>query len=449
MAISHRTSRLRLVSSPSVEKLQNNRFRLTFNLQSTNPREDWYSDNKGRIFADYGSLQNAEFSTDGASARSGETYSDMRLVKASSQQQGNEYLVTFVYETLSSSFVQTKDDTISNEPNGLRSVTRESIAAAGTAYSKSIGSASDAISHQINSETAQTLQLASFEIDDTDAYRKVTEKFIATGIISETVQQGPREFGNVKQVTQVSYGTATTGGSTPTGVLIASKEESKNGFITFTKTALQNTSDGSNLVTGITQEYKDVTSVDVVGTVDCVSKRVINGTLAIVSVVPPRQKQVPVNIKVEMTTSPPGSFVPAFDLGQVSCSVTFVQSSLRVSAGNTVKFTSPSGNHTRTSTGFNKSVSNSARIQNYSGCHLITEFSEGSVNYTSSESPRITDGGVVTDSGTALEESQCIGAGATAATGYNETGIISQESKLILTALDGTKYYEVTTVTVL
>jgi len=448
MSISHRTSRLRLVSSPSVEKLQNSRFRLTFNLQSTNPREDWYNDNKGRIFADYGSLQNAEFSTDGASARSGETYSDMRLVQATSQQQGNEYLVTFVYETLSSSFVQTKDDTISIEPNGLRSVTRESIAAAGTAYSKTIGSASDAISHQINSETAQTLQLASFEIDDTDAFRKVTEKFVATGLISETVEQGPREFGNVKQVTHVSYGTATTLGSTPAGVLIASKEESKNGFITFTKTALQNASDGGTTVTGITQEYKDVAEVDVVGTVNCTEKTVIFGTISVVEVVPPRQKQVPVNIKVEMTTSPPGTFVPAYDLGQVSCSVTFIQSSSRNSAGNTVKFVSPSGNHTRTRTGFNQSISNTARVQNYNGCHLLTTESSGRVDYTSFESPRLVDNGIVSDFGNASETSSCIGSGATSSAGYNETGIISQDSRLILTALDGTKYYEVTTVTV-
>lgn len=448
MAISHRTSRLRLVSSPSVEKLQNNRFRLTFNLQSTNPREDWYNDNKDRIFANYGSLQDAEFSTDGASARAGEAYSDMRLVQATSQQQGNEYLVTFVYETLGSSFVQTKDDTISIEPNGLRSVTRESIAAAGTSYSKTIGSASDAISHQINSESAQTLQLASFEIDDTDSYRKVTEKFVATGLISETVQQGPREFGNVKQVTQVSYGTATTGGSTPAGVLIASKEESKNGFITFTKTALQNASNGSDLITGITQEYKDVTEVDVVGTVDCTTSTVLGGTIAVVAVQPPRRKQVPVDIKVEMTTSPPGSFTPAYDLGQVSCSVTFTQSSSRNSAGNTVKFVSPSGNHTRTATGFNRSISNSARIQNYNGCHLLTTSSNGSVGYTAFESPRLTDNGIVTDFGVASEQTSCSGQGATSAAGYNETGIISQDSRLILTALDGTKYYEVTTVTV-
>ena len=448
MAISHRTSRLRLVSSPSVEKLQNNRFRLTFNLQSTNPREDWYNDNKDRIFADYGSLQDAEFSTDGASARSGEAYSDMRLVQATSQQQGNEYLVTFVYETLSSSFVQTKDDTISIEPNGLRSVTRESIAAAGTSYSKTIGSASDAISHQINSESAQTLQLASFEIDDTDAYRKVTEKFIATGLISETIQQGPREFGNVKQVTQVSYGTATTGGSTPTGVLIASKEESKNGFITFTKTALQNASDGSDLITGTTQEYKDVAEVDVVGTVNCTAQSVNSGTIAVVQVVPPRRKQVPVDIKVEMTTSPPGSFTPAYDLGQVSCSVTFTQSSQRESAGNTVKFISDSGNHTRTVTGFNRSISNTARVQNYNGCHLLSPASSGGVFYNAFESPRLVDNGIVTDIGTASETSSCVGSGATSAEGYNETGILSQDSRLILTALDGTKYYEVTTTTV-
>ena len=128
MSISHRTNRLKLVSAPSVEKLQNDRFRLVFNATPLNPREDWYNANKSRIFADYGSLQSAEMSIDGISARTGAAYSDMRLTDVQTSGGTDNYTVQFTYETLGSSFVQVKDDTIDFELNGLRRVQRTSVA---------------------------------------------------------------------------------------------------------------------------------------------------------------------------------------------------------------------------------------------------------------------------------------------------------------------------------
>jgi hypothetical protein len=125
MSISHRSNRLKLIGNPSVEKLQNGRFRLTFNLKPLNPRNDWYNANKDRIFADYGTLQSAEMNIDGIAPRTGEAYTDMALVKAGSAQSGDDYILQFIYETLGSSFIQVKDDTISYTENGLRRVTRK------------------------------------------------------------------------------------------------------------------------------------------------------------------------------------------------------------------------------------------------------------------------------------------------------------------------------------
>ena len=136
MSISHRTNRLKLISAPSVEKLQNDRFRLVFNATPLNPREDWYNTNKSRIFADYGSLQSAEMLIDGISARTGAAYSDMRLTDIQTTSGQDSYIVQFTYETLGSSFVQVKDDTIDFELNGLRRVQRTSVAQAGTDFSK-------------------------------------------------------------------------------------------------------------------------------------------------------------------------------------------------------------------------------------------------------------------------------------------------------------------------
>ena len=84
MSISHRTNRLKLVGQPSVEQLQNGRYRLTVTCSTINSREDWYSANKDRIFPDYGSLQSAEMSIDGLAPREGEAYADMRLTKVES-----------------------------------------------------------------------------------------------------------------------------------------------------------------------------------------------------------------------------------------------------------------------------------------------------------------------------------------------------------------------------
>ena len=101
MAVSHRTNRLKVIGNPSVEQLQNRRYRLTFNMQPLNARNDWYNANKSRIFADFGTLESAEMSVDGIPPRTGEAYDNMRLVSVEagnrSRVEGGDYIVQFVY----------------------------------------------------------------------------------------------------------------------------------------------------------------------------------------------------------------------------------------------------------------------------------------------------------------------------------------------------------------
>ena len=182
MSISHRTNRLKLVGTPNVEQLQNGRYQLTVSCTTINRREDWYSANKSRIFPDFGSLQSAEMSIDGLAPRTGEAYTDMRLVSVQSSTQQEQYIVTLVYQTLGASFVQVKDDTVNYVENGLRRVTRESIAKAGTDFQKTVGTTS--ITSQIDTETAVTCVLANYEVNDTDSYREVTEIYLESGILS-------------------------------------------------------------------------------------------------------------------------------------------------------------------------------------------------------------------------------------------------------------------------
>lgn len=231
MSISHRSNRLKLVGSPSVEQLQNGRYRLSFNCVPLNPRNDWFFANKDRIFAAYGSAQNAAFTIDGLSARTGELYDDMALVNVSLSG-GESPVLSLVYETLSSSFVQTKDDTIDHELNGLRRVTRESIAQAGTDFQKTVGTTS--ITSQIDTESAVTCILSSYRVDDTDSYRKVTETYIQAGTVSRT-----EDF--VGSQDSLVLETIGADPSTPAGFSLASKQESNfEGYQTNRFTFLKN-----------------------------------------------------------------------------------------------------------------------------------------------------------------------------------------------------------------
>jgi len=233
MAVSHRTNRLKLIGTPAVEQLQNGRYQLTVNCTTMNSREDWYSSNKARIFPDFGSLESAEMSIDGLAPRTGEAYTDMRLVSVQSSTQQDQYIVTLVYQTLGASFVQVKDDTIDLELNGLRRVSRTSIAQAGTDIptdDKDIGV--DFIDHQIDAETAVRCFLASYKVDDTDSYREFERTYIQAGTLSVSTKNLSE---GVKQVTTVFLVTE----GTTVGPVTARNTSNFQGLKTITVTTMQ------------------------------------------------------------------------------------------------------------------------------------------------------------------------------------------------------------------
>ena len=265
MAISHRTNRLKVIGNPSVEQLQNDRYRLTFNMTPLNPRNDWYHENKSRIFADFGTLSSAEMNTDGINPRNKETYPNMRLVSAESgnrsRVEGGQYIVQFVYETLGSSFVQIKDDTVDEELNGLRRVTRESIAAAGTNFQKIVGTTT--ITHQIDSESAVTLFLQSYEVDDTDSFRKVEEVYVEAGELNESIRNLSE---GVREVTKTFL---MVEGST-VGPVVNRTVQNTNGFKTIRVSTLQDRA-GNSIVSGgtnLVHSYKDFREFNYPGIVD-------------------------------------------------------------------------------------------------------------------------------------------------------------------------------------
>lgn len=440
MSISHRTNRLKLVGTPSVEKLQNGRYKLTVTCSTMNSREDWYSANKARIFPDFGSLQSAEMSIDGLAPRTGEAYADMRLTQVESGNRslrdGGDYLVALTYETLGSAFVQVKDDNTDYELNGLRRVTRTSIAEAGTDYAKTVGTSF--IDHQIDAETAVRCYLASYGIDDTDSFRQVQEVYIEAGVLSRDSRPAPAQLAGCTYVTVRSLGTPVT----PTGVLVAESETESDGYITYEKTALQGT------IVETKQTYKDVVDVTVAGIVNCtqVSKSSggISGTIAVTQVTPPRTKTLAATVTVEVTTSPPDTAALAYDLGDISCSVTSI--SMSENFRGTDVFTTSSGNSRYS--GQRKAADMSARISTYPNCHLSSATGSGEFSYTSSyQNDSTNPNSIVATAQTSTTKTFTDGTGSTSAS-YSTTGVVRRNSRPILTALNGTVYFEVITWTV-
>ena len=438
MAVSHRTNRLKLIGTPAVEQLQNGRYQLTVNCTTMNSREDWYSSNKARIFPDFGSLESAEMSIDGLAPRTGEAYTDMRLVAVQSSTQQSQYIVTLVYQTLGDSFVQVKDDTVSYTENGLRRVIRESIAKAGTDFQKTVGTTS--INSQIDGETAVQCFLSSYEIDDTDSYREVTEIYVEPGEIQTSTRPG--RISGTTEVTIVSTGTAVV----PSGTLIFSSQTEKQGYSTFTRTAIQVESPAT--ITGVKQTYKDVVQVEVPGEVRCTSTSVssggVGGAIAVPTVTPRRRKTIAATVTVEVTNSPPDTAKVAFDLGAISCSVTSTNASLSRGPGNTVTVSGGEGN-TTSETGFTQNFGASARVSTFPGCFLTSTQSSGGIGYITAQVPFASGASIGVNIANSSRQTRCIGTGSTSATGYNTTGVIKRNSRPILTALDGTTFFEVIT----
>jgi hypothetical protein len=228
----------------------------------------------------------------------------------------------------------------------------------------------------------------------------------------------------------------------PTGVRIISRSETQeDGYSQFINTCIQGTIEGTKTT------YKDVVQVEVPGEVECTTISVQSGgqsgTIAVPKVTPRRRKTIAAQVTIEVLSNPPDTGSVAFDLGAISCSVTSTNVSLTRGAGNTVSVTS--GSATTSLTGYVQNFGASARIQTYPGCFLTSSSSSGEISYITSETPRANGNVIVTDTNNSSRNTICEGTGSTTQEGYSTTGIIKRNSRPIITALDGTTYYEVIT----
>jgi hypothetical protein len=130
MAVYHRTQRLQIYGEkPEVTKLFGDRYRMVVRCKAARDTEAWYNANKDQIFASFGTLYSAQMSVDGIDPRVGEAYPDMCLVSNSaSYTQTGEYVISFVYETLTAVWTKEQGDEVTSTDNGLRVLERSEVA---------------------------------------------------------------------------------------------------------------------------------------------------------------------------------------------------------------------------------------------------------------------------------------------------------------------------------
>ena len=205
--------------------------------------EAWYNDNKDQIFASFGTLYSAQMSVDGIDPRSGEAYPDMCLVSNSaSYTQTGEYVITFVYETLTAVWTKEQDDEVTSTDNGLRVLERSEVAkiTATAPYDE------DDVGVSTITDGGKTLYLAGFT-DETQSETnvqigRVVSRWAEAGVLrtsSRNLSEG------VKEVTTVFLAVE---GST-TGPIVSRSEENLQGLKTISVTTLQDKS-GNSIVEG-------------------------------------------------------------------------------------------------------------------------------------------------------------------------------------------------------
>ena len=198
MATFHRTQRLEIYGKkPEVTQLFGSRYRIVVRCKAKNETEAWYQTNKSQIFADFGTLYSDQMSVDGIDSRTGEAYPDMVLVQhEAGYTQTGEYVITFVYETLTSSFVQESEEKVDQESSGLRRVTRSVIAKDGATYGKTVGTTT--LTHSDHGYGSTTLVLAAAEEDakrpNENKFIRIRETWIEPGVLNVSIDKNSPKF---------------------------------------------------------------------------------------------------------------------------------------------------------------------------------------------------------------------------------------------------------------
>tara|TARA_R100000329_G_scaffold36469_5_gene34358 strand:+ start:2125 stop:3741 length:1617 start_codon:yes stop_codon:yes gene_type:complete len=295
--------------------------------------------------------------------------------------------------------------------------------------------------------------VSTSNVEGIDTIRKT---FVSSsGEIRRTSRPGPDAIPNTTFVTIESVGTAIS----PSGTLINSSETQENGYVRFSRTCLQGT------IAKTTQTYQDVVFVDVPGevTIDTVSASFDQisdeidgqrptGDSVVIESIPPKKKQIVATVTVKIQSSIPDTTELAFDISGLSCSVIKVTSSNSGKVGRAVTLVDAQGN-TTTQVGKGASFSTSSSILEFPRHFIVTggESASASVSGSMSRQPYIAGDAFKFQTAKSGTFTQAFAFGNNETdknTLYKTTGVISKRFRPVLTAQDGTVFYEVTTVSV-
>jgi len=171
---------------PEITQLFNSRYRLTFRCELGDNEEAWYYDNKENIFAEFGTLMDAGYGHTPATPDPESTWPNQRLISHELQYipQKDVQVLTFIYETLTSTWTKEQEDVRGSTANGLRTLTRTQVAKIDTTapYDE------DDVGVATITDNGKTLYLAGFEdqskADDQVQIGRFVTRWAEAGILS-------------------------------------------------------------------------------------------------------------------------------------------------------------------------------------------------------------------------------------------------------------------------
>jgi hypothetical protein len=183
----HRSSRLKLFGGPEVDQLINGRYRVTARVLHTDKTEVWYYANIGNTFGAFATAMDDEINVDGTSegwdSPDGAAYLNTQLIDMRlGYTPSGKYIATFVYETLTGTWIGSEADVVGSTENGLRTLTQTQVAKTGTALPYD----EDDVGVSTITSGGKTLYLAGIENASDERMGQVVLRWAEAGVLSES-----------------------------------------------------------------------------------------------------------------------------------------------------------------------------------------------------------------------------------------------------------------------
>ena len=197
----------------TLQTLPNGRYRLTRRFQRQSAAQI-----KDGVLLALGTALSTVYTTDADETK----FTDLKLIEQACQPAkedtpGAGYVITQVFETLTSTFAQEVDDVVDYDFNGLKRVTRVLVAQAGTSTSAYV------VGTQSFGSTP-TLYLAKVQIEDGDSMVRIRAEYLEPGITSRETRLLD---GGIKQTTLRAFYTEPT---ISNAIVVSRTQENEEGY---------------------------------------------------------------------------------------------------------------------------------------------------------------------------------------------------------------------------